>query len=312
MKRSIQNFYYYAKLYLKSFLSWKMLGSVLSSFGSLWILISILDYYSSPAISSLLKTHWALFLVAGCVLGGFLGRPCLSCRCSLKDRDIHIEIKVADLFRQKGSWIINTNTTFDTETPSLIKPETVQGQLTTRFYSDWRVLDNQVSEELKNRCPSEELNDGRHGKSTRYPFGETISIRPTKDQIAYLVAIADMNEHGNASGSLDSLRQALAGLWDFIRTRGDQGDLVVPVLGTGPTRLKQNREQIVTEIVRSFIAASTEATFCPKLTVVIYPSDASKYKIDLRNLRNFLEVICNFNSIVSSGIHNRALGQGVS
>ena len=311
MKGSIQNFYYYAKLYLKSFLSWQMLSSVLSSFGSLWILVSILDFFLSPTISSHLKTHWTLFLGTGCILGGILGRPCLSCRCRLKDRDIHIEIKVADLFRQKGAWIINTNTTFDTETPSLIKPETIQGQITTRFYSDWRDLDNQVSEELKNRSPSEELNDGRHGKSTRYPLGETISIRPVRDHRAYLVAIADLNEHGNASGSLNGLRQALAGLWDFIRTRGDQGDLVVPVLGTGPTRLKQTREEIVTEIVRSFIAASAEATFCPKLTVVIYPSDVSKHKINLRNMKNFLEVICNFNSVVSNETRNNALGQGV-
>ena len=142
----------YAKLYLKSFLSWKMIGSVLSSFGSLWIFVSILNFFSESDFSSWLQTQWLLFLVLGFLIGGYRGRPSLSYRCRLKDRDIRIEIKVADLFRQQGAWIIGSNTTFDTEVSyTMISKETLQGQFTTRFYPDWKDLDKQVNEELKNR-----------------------------------------------------------------------------------------------------------------------------------------------------------------
>lgn len=303
---------YYTKLYLKSFLSWKMLTSVLSSFGSLWIFVSILNFFLKTDFSSWLQTQWWLFLVSGCLIGVIRSWPHLSYRCRLKDRDIQIEIKVADLFRQQGAWIIGTNTTFDTEVSStMISKETLQGQFTTCFYSDWKDLDKQVNAELENRPPLDELNDNRQGKIKRYPLGETIIIRPSVDRLAYLVAIADINKHGNASGTLDGLRQALAGLWDFIITQADQCDLVVPILGTGRTRLPQTREEIMVEIIRSFIAASTESTFCPKLTVVIHPSDVLKYGINLQNLKNYLWVVCNFNNVVSDQTHKNALGQGV-
>ncbi len=301
------------QLYLKSFFNWKLILSVLEAFGALWILVSILDYFSQlPEFSSWLKTQWMLFCTFGILIGAYRSWPRLSYCYPLKNRDIQIEIKIKDLFRQKGAWVISTNTTFDIElSPDLISPESLQGQFTSRFYSNWRALDNVVTGQLETITPLENLSGDRRGKSKRYRFGETIHVSPSKDHSAYLVAISDLNEHGNASGSLDNLRQALAGLWDFVRTRGSHGNLSIPILGTGPTRLPQTREEIAIEIIRSFIAASAESTFCPKLTVVIHPSDVSEYGMDLQNLDNFLSLACKFNGVVSSETGNEALGQGI-
>ena len=315
-----QLYFTYAQLYLKSFLSWKMLESVLSAFGLPWILVSILVFFSGPDFSDWLKTLWWLFLASGCLIGIYKAGPLLSYRDTLKGRDIQIEIKVDKLFRQKGAWVIGINTTFDTDTTfdaetssSIISKESLQGQFTTRFYSSWKELDKEVKEKLKDRSPEEELNGTRKGKSTRYRMGETICVQPSNGSSTYLVAISHMNEHGTASGTLDDLRQALAGLWCFIRAQpGEQSELAIPILGTGRTGLKQTREEVVTEIIRSFIAASAEATFCPKFTVVIHPSDVSKYGINLHNLKKFLWVICNFNSVVSSETNSKPLGEGIS
>ena len=72
--------------------------------------------------------------------------------------------------------------------------------------------------------------------------------------------------------------------------------LAIPVIGTGFTRLKQTREEVVHEIIKSFIAACSETTFADKLTIVIATQDIVKHHISLDDLGSFLRHECRYAS----------------
>ncbi|MEK7730134.1 MAG: macro domain-containing protein, partial [candidate division KSB1 bacterium] len=116
-------------------------------------------------------------------------------------------------------------------------------------------------------------------------------------------AIADMNEHGVASGSFNDLKESLAKLWVYIGRRGLKEPLVMPVLGTGFSRLPQTREEVIREIIKSFVAACSEMTFADKLTIVITPQDMAKHHISLDELGSFLRHVCIYTTFSTGTQH---------
>lgn len=287
------NWRYYIRSVLRSFLSWKLLASLLEAFGVLWVLVKILDFFALfTPLSSWLKGAGWYFLAAGLIISVIRTWPKFSARAAVHGQDISVTVKIGDIFKCPDHIVVGTNTTFDTEVRSqLIARESVQGQFTGRYYSDWKALDAQIEEQLKGRS-YELLSGSREGKAKRYAIGETVKVYPLPGRAAYLVAMADLNAKGNASGTVEKLREALGGLWAFIREQGDHGRISIPILGTGKTRLTATRREIITEMVRSFLAACSEATFCKELTIVIHPNDAAEYEISMKELQSFLDHEC--------------------
>jgi hypothetical protein len=70
-----------------------------------------------------------------------------------------------------------------------------------------------------------------------------------------------MSTHGRAKTTMNELRISLAKLWTYIAERGDVEPLVMPVLGSGYGRLTEKREQIIQEVILSFVAACAEKRF---------------------------------------------------
>jgi hypothetical protein len=66
----------------------------------------------------------------------------------------------------------------------------------------------------------------------------------------------------------------------------------MPVLGTGFSRLPETREQVVREIVKSFVAAYSDCVFADRLTIVLSPKDVADHKMSLAELGAFLEHVC--------------------
>jgi len=240
------------------------------------------------------------------MLFGFIGigvavwmcKPKRTVAHKLNGRDVTIQISIGDMFTMPGALIIGSNTTFDTRiSRELIAATSVQGIFTKRYYGDETQLDHELTTALEGHHFTE-LIGKRAGKNKRYDFGTCARLNP-KARTAYFVAIADINEHGTAASNFDSLKESLSSLWVFIGTRGLKDSLVMPVLGTGFSRLSQTREEIVRETIRSFIAACSERTFADALTIVITPQDAVKHHISLDELGAFLSHEClyaNFSS----------------
>lgn len=283
---------YYGRTLVKNLVSVKGATATLSSLGVLYTVLKFADYFNF-AKQSAIQPYWWGFLGAGVFGAIWICRPKLSSVCKLKDRDISIEIAIGDLFAFDGALIVGTNTTFDTQiSRELIDGTSVQGQFTTRYYGDHTSLDNELNSKLDG-FDHEKLVGKRKGKANRYQIGTAVKLQP-KDRTGYFVAICDINEHGTASGKFEQLQQALSQLWVFIGSHGAKEKLVMPVLGTRFMRLKPSRQVVTQEIIKSFIAACSEKTFCEKLTIVLHEADVLDNKIDINALSSYLQHLCTY------------------
>jgi hypothetical protein len=171
----------------------------------------------------------------------------------------------------------------------------------------WRIKDSVKMSSYKIEDSREKLNiseillGDRIGKCNRYLIGTVVRLSP-KERTAYMVAIAHINEHGVASGTFEELKQSLASLWSFISQRGLKETIVMPIIGSGFTRLAQSREEIVREIIKSFVAACSESTFCDKLTIVVTPKDIENNKINMNELEKYITHICKYTTFASNSI----------
>ena len=264
-----------------------------------WIGISIASYFFSAFEDWSRNNILMFFAMIAVVL--FIGivhflwkcKKRLSVSQKIKETDISIDIQVGDIFNHQGAFIISTNTTFDTDmSGGLISKDSLQGQFTEKYYEDVKYLDQDLETELESQNFTPIKNQVR-GKKKRYEYG-TVAMLRVKEQLAYWIAIADMNEHGVAAGSYEKMTEILGKLWHYISERGEYMPLVIPVLGTGRARINVPREEMIREIIKSFIAAYSEKKFCEKLTIVISEDDYRKQRIDLQELGNYLRHLCRY------------------
>ena len=291
--------------WVRNLLSVQAITDVLGAFGALWLLVEITAFFFQGTTGpNWLREHWWLFAAAGLGIAAVRCWPKTSVLYNLNGRDVSVEIAVGDVFSFSGALVVGSNTTFDTRTsPTLIAANSVQGMFTRKYYSDEAQLDKELAAGL-NGIQSELLAGQRQGKAQRYPIGTTVRLNP-KGRTAYFVAIADINEHGVAESSFESLRVSLAELWVHVGSRGLKEPLVMPVIGTGFSRLTETRAEVVREIVRSFVAACSERVFVDRLTIVLSPTDMTKHRLSLDELGEFLKHICVYTDF-ASGSHRAA------
>lgn len=285
----------------------KLGTALLTGLGTLWLLTELLVFFElSPRLAQWLKDHWWLFLSAGLVWAVWENRPRHSVSCRLKNRDVRIEVRVGNLFAGDSALIIGCNTSFDTDMArGIISPKSVQGQFTEKYYTDVAHLDTDIDRELgKPFIPAPQHDQQKTGKALVYPIGTTVTLRP-KGRTTYLCAIAHMNSRGNAYATFDDLKNALPQLWDHISSGGDHGDIVVPVLGSGLSRVAENRETLIRELLQSFIAACAAQRPCASLTVVISPADYYDHEMNLGELGDFLTHLCKYTNFAAAGAPGR-------
>lgn len=202
-------------------------------------------------------------------------------------QDLTIEVCIDDLFAIVGQKVISTNTTFDTDTGSgIISEKSLQGQFTQKYYpGDITKLDKEIEEGL-NDYPFSTL-EKKAGKTKRYDFGTTVKLRHG-DQFFYWFAMSDLNYNNNAKTTLKNVYQALDGLWEFIETKGEKQDIVIPLIGSGLGRLTIGRKKLIAIIAQSFLNASEDNIFSNKLIIVIHPSDVDKANLNLFEVKDLL------------------------
>ena len=288
-----KSFDFYA-VFLRSF-SFKIFGSyVLQAFGVLW-LVTEFSLTVFPKLVQPVSEYWWIFLLLGVVVGLWRAWPRLVVQSEITGTDASIAIRVGDLFEQDGAVVVPAPTSFDTEMDDgTIDIMSVQGQYTFRFCDSLENLNQQIEKALEGiEFTERDVADKPFGSRKKYEVGTIAPVKCRKKK-AYFVAIATLNAHRIASATRNDLLDALPALWENIRTRGGMEPINVPVLGSGFSRLYAKREELVREIVRSFVAASHAGKFCERLTIVILPKDFQERKINLESLGRFLEQECQF------------------
>ena len=295
---------FFTKYYLRATLI-KLGKFFLGVFGAIWLLIEPLSVLWPRALEwvpgggpVIFLTSFGVALLAAITWVWRESKALLSVTHELYGTDVSIEIQVGDIFEMKGALIISTNTTFDTDmsfNPNisdshLISPDSLQGKFTEKYYGNrTHLLDMEIKRSLENAVFTPVENPV--GKTERYEIGTVAKVHPQKQPIPiYLLAIADIDQKGKASSDPENVLKSLTKLWQYISDQGGYDDLVIPVLGTGRARIQVKMEQMVMEIIKSFIAACSEEKFCKKLTIVIFEGDYIDNSIDLPELERHLHV----------------------
>lgn len=257
------------------------LGSIFAIFGSLTLLIESLDFFSIYTKDKYAPYAFLIFLFLSIIFSVSLRRPIKSISIKSPNHDINVEVRIADLFDVSGATMISTNTSFESDVAGgRIAVDSLQGQFTARYFTGNQTeLIAKIQEGLsKLRITSP------------YPMGTVIPIN-THGKTFYFTAMADLNEHGNASTSVDNVKQALKGLWNHVREVGELQELAIPLIGTGRGRVKMSRKKMIALIAESFVVASEQSKFTEKLVIVIRPEDASNFGVNLYDVKDNLKQV---------------------
>ena len=279
---------------------WLVLRTACYVFSASEVAIEILSHFWTQFDTWTRGNLWMLLalVLSALLVGGasFVYRcaKMLSVSERLGETDIWIDLQVGDLFDTSGDLIIGTNTTFETSMANgFISEDSLQGQFTKRHYSNnVDHLDHDLDPQLE-ECTFVHLDDGRDGKTKRYDIGTIVALRPD-GKVTYFVAVADLNKHGVAEGSLENVRISLGKLWHFIGERGELGALAIPVIGTGRARVHASKNEMIREIAKSFVAACSEKRFCRRLTIVVSEADYLDDEIDLLPLADYIRHLCQY------------------
>ncbi len=272
-----------------------LLSSILQALGALWVVVEGSSHFF-PTFGDGIRDYWWAFLALGGSWGTVRAWPRPWVKSRISSTDVWVEIRVCDLFALKGALVVGSNTTFDTSIEDdTISRASIQGEFTERLADTVAELDRKIERSLQGTPFRDRTEDKTYGKRKEYPVGTVASVK-CSGRRGYLVAIASLNAERVAATKLEDVLGALPFLWEFIRNSGSLEPLCCPVLGSGLSRLNATREELIREIVKSFVASTRIGKFCEHLTIAISPADFRSSQIDLEALRRFLVHECTYTS----------------
>ncbi len=259
--------------------------------GFLWLLIELVTFFS-PTIKSFIQEHLFALFGLSIIYAFYKIFPKISKYYKFKDTDVELGFAIQDLFKINGDKVIPSNTNFEMKTEKdsgAMDSNSLQGQMRHKYYSDdIQRLKDDVSKALKEE------------NILNPEIGSIIKITP-KNETIYLIALTELNDKGVVkNSSFTNVEKCLMKLWQYIGEKGNYNHIVIPLIGSGRARINKNRLDIAKEIVRSFVPSIIEKKFCEKLTICIFPSDYKKHKIDIEELREFIEYKCKFTEFSES------------
>lgn len=263
--------------------------------GLFWLAIEFTHFFFGD--DSPIPRSTAMFWI--CVIASlatsFLSTlPLLSAESRIDNRDIAIRLVLGSVFNQDGDIALATNTTFDTTMEGdFISPGSIQGQLAKKEYDDVSHLDADLAAQLSRETPITTLKRDK-SKQERYSIGTVIKLSHRSGFKSYWVALADVNESGKPHGTFPDLQMCLENLWQFVADKGHMTRLVIPLLGSGKTGIKEPRLTILKEILFSFVAYAKERKITEELVICIHPKDVSRGKLEMTELTKYLDYLCHY------------------
>lgn len=250
---------------------------ILSIFGGIWLIVQMLDFFRIYTQDEYGRFGFLLILIISGILAIIRKRPITSIEVRFPERDCCLEVRIGDLFDATGAVVISSNTVFESDVANgKIDPKSLQGQFVAKYFpGNQDKLIKKIEERLAN-----------YGKPP-YHLGTVVPIT-THGKTFYFLAMADLNEHGNARSTLEGVDQALCGLWRYIRDSGALQELAVPVIGTERGRINISRKRMIERIAQSYADASREGKFTDRLVIMVHPNDARKFKMNLYDIKDHL------------------------
>lgn len=267
--------------------SGEAIGQFFAVIGILYLCVDLADAFNIYKKDK--HSYYGLIILVVLALVYVLStrRPLSRVSYKIPQKDFAVEVMIGDLFKIPGEVIVSTSSTFDTDMSSgLIAVTSLQGQLATNYFNGQTTeIDRQIEVSLSREQFT--INDKRPGKKKEYPIG-TVARVSSHSKNFYLVAMSHMDENRNAASDLKMIDEALEKLWANLASKAEVGDIVMPLMGTGRGRVAYPRKKMIERIAQSFADACSQRAFSNKLIIVVRPEDASKFSLNLFQVRDYL------------------------
>lgn len=264
----------------------------LSLLGIVWTFTEIFDFFAQN-ISGWLSANYKIILIATVIVSIFIQFRLIIIKKRIKGTDISIEVKVGNLFRQKGNKIIGVNTNFDTRVDNnYINPDSVHGQFINKYYkNNVNKLDLEILTELNSKQIIN-TNCCTGGKQNRYKIGETIRIQ-NKNEDFFLLAYSDLNTDWCTTCTYDDIQNAISEFWIYIATSANNmKDINMPIIGSKFAKLQITRSQIIKDLIQSFIISSKEKKLTSTFRIIVCPKDFKLLFNEWNDIKEFLDYNC--------------------
>lgn len=200
----------------------------------------------------------------------------------LKLGKVSLDIKIGDIFKEKGMKVIPVNEYFDTQVDDVVISRTsLHGIYVNEYlkYNDLKSLNSKIEESLAIYNYEENLNR-LNGKQKRYAIGTTININ---DYI--LTALTKFNEKNEAYLSMQEYLKFLNDFWNEINRIHNGRIINVPIIGTGISRINPalSEQEFLEQLIWS-LKTSAIITSKSQINIIIYTED--KEKISFSEIKN--------------------------
>ena len=197
-----------------------------------------------------------------------------------------IQIKEGDIFQEIGFKIIPFNEYFDTDVNSgIISSNTLNGKYIAKFYQNRQDLDHLILSDKHSSQFIIKEQSREFGKTKQYKLGTII-----KDRDFFLLAFSRFDEHNRAYLTVDELISTLTNMWTECDIHYNGNDIVLPLLGSGLTRL-QGLENISDQELLMLLLFSLKITkikFADTTKIKIILTKERLRKIDLYEIKHRL------------------------
>lgn len=280
--------------YLKKETILNFCTSFLVAFGTIWLLIefpssvntSIKDFFNEYGNSTLILASIVSFL-----FGVFRTFPKKRIYKKFTASNTSIEIKVGDIFEEKGNIAIGSSDYFDTTFE--IANLSLKSQLINRcFNSDSLLVDNLIDQSLSQQGIQGTTNSSKNiGKQLKYQIGTTVRLNQNNRQIFILVISQLLFEDGrkHTISNPELLNVALNKFWSFVKTENRVTEISIPVFGSGLARVNLSYRLLIQLIILSFVTYSKSVRISEKLKIVVSKKDYNPE--DFVELSKFLKSI---------------------
>jgi hypothetical protein len=258
--------------------------------GSVWLIIEVIDNFhiggfkkdNIPGAFFYAMLFVSLFIVI--ITRG----PIRKTKYLSAEKDLCVEVIIGDLFKCKGQKIISTNTTFDTDISNgVIASDSLQGKFTQIYFpNNIHELDEKIAQALQGEQFVQIQKIA--GKTKKYPLGTTVRIN-FPNETYYMMSMSDLNSSNTAHSTLDNVLSSISKTFEFIREKGENSDIAIPLVGKGKGRITTPPKQLIARIAQTFMSASRESHFSKKLTIVVSKHDAKNFSINLHEVRDLLQ-----------------------
>lgn len=269
-------------------------------FAIIGLVVSVAEFIASVFNSTIgfefIRLHLRFFLILAFIGSFALNWKPLKVECFVGSSDKKITLRVCNIFHEKGALIVPTNTTFDTTMDNeFISIKSVQGQYQERYFKrNLTKLDHELElGVVENKYHI--LDDRSATKTKRYPIG-TISKVSRNLQHDYFLAIANVNQFGRPENvSFENITESLVSLWAGLNKIGHLENVRIPIIGTGRAGLPNvSRDQIIQEIIFTYLVASQEMNISENLIICIHPSDFKNKNLHWDDLCEYLSYSCKY------------------